>query len=227
MKNGIGMAECGAHAPASMAVISGLDPRNRNEPFINQVYLFDTGGAAAPDTDAWLTICHAGNAGMHLIDSVELDELHFPIIVTTRRMLADTEGAGRTLGAPAGLCEYGPLGGSTLSVSFVADGHVNPAKGTRGGRDGSRNRNFLRMPNGELEEHSGVCFLTLTPGESVVAYTPGGGGYGSPCERPAAAVAADVREGWVTEKRAKEIYGVVLDKDGEVDPEATRHARSL
>ena len=82
IKDGIGLAECGPFFPASMGVISGLDPRNDNAPFVNQIFMLDTGGAAAAKADAWLTICHAGNSGLCFVDSVELDELHFPVLNT-------------------------------------------------------------------------------------------------------------------------------------------------
>ncbi|MEE8110307.1 MAG: hydantoinase B/oxoprolinase family protein, partial [bacterium] len=95
IKDGLGLAECGPFFPASMGVISGFDPRNHNAPFVNQIFMLDTGGAGAAKTDAWLTICHAGNSGLCFLDSVELDELHFPILVNTRRLVPDTEGAGR------------------------------------------------------------------------------------------------------------------------------------
>ena len=78
IQDGIGLAECGPIFPASMGVISGFDPRNDNEPFVNHLFLMVTGGAGAGKTDAWLTILHAGNAGMCFVDSIELDELHFP-----------------------------------------------------------------------------------------------------------------------------------------------------
>ena len=51
----------------------------------------------------------------------------------------------------------------------------------------------------------------------------GGGGYGDPRERPAAAVAEDVRQGYVSAKAAKELYGVVVDVvTGAVDEKGTR-----
>jgi N-methylhydantoinase B len=53
----------------------------------------------------------------------------------------------------------------------------------------------------------------------------GGGGYGDPIEREPAAVARDVREGFVTERAAREIYGVVIGSDGEPDVGATRARR--
>ncbi len=225
IKDGLGLAECGPIFPASLGVISGFDARNHDEPFVNQIFLLDTGGAAAAKTDAWLTICHAGNSGMCFIDSVELDELHFPFLVNARRLVPDTEGAGRTVGAPSGYCEYGPVGGGDLEVVYVADGAVNNAKGTRGGLDGARIRNYLRRAGGELEELPACADVILKPGERIASYSSGGGGYGPPIERPAAQVRSDVEEGWITKERAEEIYGVVLDGKGDVDEAATARRR--
>jgi N-methylhydantoinase B/oxoprolinase/acetone carboxylase alpha subunit len=54
----------------------------------------------------------------------------------------------------------------------------------------------------------------------------GGGGYGDPRERPAAAVAEDVWQGYVSVKAAKELYGVVVDAvTGVVDEKGTRRLR--
>ena len=225
IRDGLGLAECGPFFPASMGVISGFDPRNDNAPFVNQIFMLDTGGAGAPKTDAWLTICHAGNSGLCFIDSVELDELHFPILVKTRRLVPDTEGAGRTTGAPAGLCEYGPVGGGTLEVAYIADGAINNAKGTLGGGDGSKIRNYRRTADGELEELPACANIILEPGETVISYTAGGGGYGPPHERPPEKVGHDVEEGWITRKRAREVYGVVFDNGGKIDMPATAALR--
>ena len=224
--DGLGLAECGPIMGASLAVISGVDPRNGNEPFVNQVFLLDTGGAGAATTDAWLTICHAGNSGMCFIDSVELDELHFPLVVRARRIVPDTEGAGRTVGAPAGYCEYGPVAGANLELVYVADGVRNSARGTRGGLDGAPIRNYRRGAEGELTELPGIADVVLRPGETVVSYCAGGGGYGPPWERPAEKVREDVEEGWITRQRAHDVYGVVFTDGGQVDVASTDARRA-
>jgi N-methylhydantoinase B len=54
----------------------------------------------------------------------------------------------------------------------------------------------------------------------------GGGGYGDPQERPAELVAREVRNGIVSARAAREVYGVVLnERAGEVDQSATSSAR--
>ena len=52
--------------------------------------------------------------------------------------------------------------------------------------------------------------MEIAPGERVVSRTGGGGGYGEPTTRDPEAVADDVREGWVSRDRARDVYGVVL-----------------
>jgi len=225
IKEGLGLAECGPILPASMGVISGRDPRRDNQAFVNQLFLLFTGGAGSAWNDSWITICHAGNSGMSYIDSIELDELHFPIIIKGRGLLKDTEGAGRTIGAPSGYCEFGPVEGNALDVAWVADGAVNPAKGTLGGLDGAPIRNYRRRADGELEELSPCAMIVLQPGEMVVSYTAGGGGYGPPWTRAVDHVLKDVNEGHVSLQRAFETYGVVVDQEGRLDEAATRMRR--
>ncbi|MFQ5915435.1 MAG: hydantoinase B/oxoprolinase family protein [Nitrospinota bacterium] len=225
IQDGLGLAECGPFFPASMGVISGFDPRNSNAPFVNQIFMLDTGGAGAAKTDAWLTICHAGNSGMCFIDSVELDELHFPILVNARRLVPDTEGAGRTTGAPAGYCEYGPVGGGKLEVAYIADGAINNAKGTLGGLDGAKIRNYRRTVGGELKELPACANIILEPEETIVSYTAGGGGYGPPYQRPLEKVRHDVEEAWIAKERAHDVYGIVFDEAGNIDGAATAERR--
>ena len=57
--------------------------------------------------------------------------------------------------------------------------------------------------------------------------TPGGGGWGSPLDRPQNDVLDDVLDGYVSIKQAKNQYGVVLSKDGlAIDLYETKKLRS-
>jgi N-methylhydantoinase B len=207
LAEGAGMAECGPPIPASVAVLSGVDPRT-GSPFVNQIFLALSGGAAAPTEDAWLTIGHVGNAGFVLRDSVEIDELHHPIRIIEQRLLPDTEGPGRFRGASSLLAEYGPIEGTTLTVMYASDGTINPARGVRGGGDGARSQQFKRGLDGELKEAPPAGAVVLEPGETIVSTSSGGGGYGPPKERDPERVRRDVAEGWVSTERARRVYGV-------------------
>jgi N-methylhydantoinase B len=224
LADGVGMAEVGLSQPPSAAVISGVDPRRDNAPFVNQLVLAVTGGAAGPVADGWLTIGHVGNAGMMFHDSVELDELEFPSRVVERRIIPDSEGAGRFRGAPGGYAEYGPVD-SPVELMYVSDGTAQPALGARGGLAGACASQYRRKTSGELEAVDPCARLVLEPGETIVSLSCGGGGYGPPTERDPERVRHDVDEGWITRERAERVYGVVLHLD-EVDWVVTEALRA-
>ena len=213
LADGVGMAEVGAGLSPSSGVVSGHDPRT-GKAFINQLFLGGTGGGATAHNDAWLTYLHSGNGGLCFIDSVELDELCQPIRVMSRKLLPDTEGAGKLRGALSLEVEFGPVG-CEVDVAFVSDGTVNAPLGVRGGAAGGASRQYKRAVDGRQQTVDQVSVLRLKDGESVVAITCGGGGYGDPRERDREKVMRDVEEGWVSRERAMSIYGVDVDALGE------------
>lgn len=220
---GVGMAEVGAVIAPSAGVISGIDARN-GKAFVNQIFLAFSGGAAAPKNDAWWSTAHVGNAGLCCIDGVELDELYQPLLVKKRAFLADSEGAGRHSGAPSTYVEFGPLKGE-IDVGYVSDGHYNPAKGVCGGQNGGAANQFLVRRDGGKEELAGCALVHVAAGETIIAISTGGGGYGDPATRTPEAVAEDVREGYITPDRARTIYKVAVDAGGILDAAATRRLR--
>jgi N-methylhydantoinase B len=220
LADGIGLAEVGGVIPAAAGVVSGRDPRYGGAPFVNQIFMVITGGAGTPWTDGWLTIFHAGGAGMLRRDSVEIAELRHPIHVEVQRLEPDSEGAGRFRGAPGAYVEYGPSG-TSLTVAYGADGVENPALGARGGLPGGPSRHFKRDRSGALEELPPQAFVELQDGERIVSVTAGGGGYGPPAERDPERVRHDVVEGWVTRERARDVYRVALADDLSVDAPET------
>jgi N-methylhydantoinase B len=220
LADGLGMGETGAVIPPSSGVISGV---HGDKPFVNEVYLGCTGGAGGPHNDGWLTILHVGNAGMCYQDSIEIDELRHPIFVHERRLLPDTEGAGRFRGAVAALSEFSPVG-CDMTVAYVSDGNFNPARGTRGGMTGAPSAQFRRRADGSLEPVGNCAEVVIRPDEAMVSYSCGGGGYGPPHERAIEHVVHDVSEGWVTRARAEEVYAVAVGADG-IDEARTAELR--
>ena len=219
-----GMAEGGAAIPPAAGVISGTDPRT-GHPFVNEVILAGGGGPGTPSQDGWLSLFCMGNAGMPFYDSVEIDEMLHPICVQTRRLVADSEGAGRYRGAPGVLTEFRPID-CDVELGFCSDGTVNPAQGVRGGGDASPARQWLRGDDGTVVSLSTSEQLAVKRDQTVTSYANGGGGYGDPAARDPAHVARDVREGWVTRERARVVYRVIVTADHQVDIAATAVLRS-
>lgn len=220
---GVGMAEVGAVIAAASGVIFGTDPRSGSA-FVNQLFLGFTAGSANASVDCWQTYAHVGNGGMCNIDSIELDELYHPLLVKSRKLLQDTEGAGRTRGASSLQVEFGPQD-CDIEVAYVSDGEINAAKGVRGGGAGGLAKQFLRNRSGELKRLDACAQVQIRDGETIVSTTCGGGGYGPPFMRDQELVQHDVRERWISRQRAKDVYGVVLNDKGDIDHDATMNCR--
>jgi N-methylhydantoinase B len=223
--DGFGMAETGGHQPPNMGVISGHDPRPGGGPFVNQLMLAMTGGPATPTEDAWLTLLGLGAAGTLLLDSIEVDEMKFPILIREVRIVPDTEGAGRFRGAPGALVEYGPVG-TKLELVYLSDGTFSRARGVRGGHDADTAHQYKRLADGSLSDELG-CYarVVLADGEMIVSRSTGGGGYGDPAERDPLRVEKDAREGWISRERARDVYRVELRPDFSIDDAATAALR--
>ena len=72
--------------------------------------------------------------------------------------------------------------------------------------------------------------ITLEPGTVLRGCRiamPGGGGLGNPRKRPAAVVAQDVRQGFISAEAARRDYGVAVNDDGTVDEAETAKLRAL
>ena len=221
----IGLAECGASSPPAAAVVSGVNPET-DRPYVNQIFLGRTNGAASAGTDAWWTVGHVGNAGMCFLDSVELDELRLPIYVHARGFVPDSEGAGRTCGAPQGFAMFGPRAGR-MSLIYNSDGTINGPKGVRGGLDAANAGQHKLTANGNEEEVPRVGQIYLEPGELMVSRSCGGGGFGSPVERDPALVQRQVAEGFVSRDRAREVYAVEVGDDGALLTDETTRLRTV
>jgi N-methylhydantoinase B len=218
----LGMAEVGAINPPAKGVISGVDPRTGKR-LINQLFLGSTGGPGTSHGDAWLTYSHVGNGAMAYIESIEMAELHHPILVRERALVPDTEGAGKHCGAPSLRIAFEALD-TTLTLVYASDGTVNRAAGIRGGEPGGAAAQHMIERDGTRKELPAAAKLDLDPGQLVVSVGTGGGGYGAPNQRNPELVAAAVGDGLLTVERASSVYRVVLDGQA-VDELGTKRLR--
>jgi N-methylhydantoinase B len=225
MGEGFGMAECGSLLPPATGVISGHDPRN-DRYFVNEIFLFHTAAGASPDADGWLTLTGMGSAGLCLLDSVELDELRFPMKVYKQEIYINSEGAGRRRGSPGAYVEFGPFG-SNMKVAYASDGSHFPAAGVRGGGNASKAQQYKIDKFGKKINLPIVNEVELLENERIVSITQPGGGYGPPHERELPRVQKDFLEGWITKKRAYEVYGVKFNTKGEINENETSIKRKL
>jgi N-methylhydantoinase B len=85
--------------------------------------------------------------------------------------------------------------------------------GLEGGSDATGNEVAVRSDGAWQTEFSNgkLNIDRLKAGDAVRMRSGGGGGYGSPLERPVEEVLEDVRQGYVTIAAAASQYGVVVD----------------
>jgi N-methylhydantoinase B len=157
----------------------------------------------------------------------EQAEFKFPIVVERYALVQDSGGAGRRRGGLG--VERVVRARTNIMVNNQSDrAHCRPW-GLNGGLEGTGNAVELRI-NGQWKTdfpNAKVLVAQLKPGDAFKIRSGGGGGYGSPLERPAERVADDVRQGYVTVKAAAELYGVVLDPETfAVDVAATERLRA-
>lgn len=211
MSRHFGMAEGGVGTHAACAVVSGKDWRSGGKPYVNQLHMAFNGGPGGPGVDGWLNYCLPVGAGMLFRNSIEVAELKQPFQVDQVSIVRDSEGAGQWRGAPAQKVVFGPKR-DPLTIIFPEDGIENPPQGVRGGMPAFPAKNYKINHKGKkIRQLTSMTEDGCQPGEKVVSITCGGGGYGNPFDRDPDAVKLDVREGWISLKRAKEVYGVVLN----------------
>ena len=190
-------------------------------------------GAATPFT---ISLFHAGGTGARAEKDglsatafpsgvrntpVEVTEAVAPIIVWRKEYRCDSGGAGRNRGGTGQVMEIAHAEAAPFAISAMFDRVSYPPRGRAGGAAGGAGK--LRLGSGRALRAKGR--QSIPAGDRLVLEMPGGGGLGDPFERPAEAVASDVRNGLVTRAAARAAYGVVLGTEG-VDVPATERARS-
>jgi N-methylhydantoinase B len=155
---------------------------------------------------------------------VEALELRFPMRVERRSLREDSGGAGKYRGGLGMVTEITNLVEGSWRLS-MAGRHLCPPWGLWGGNAGPPGGHALQRPGAEFEAVNG---RVNAPADSVARiFTGGGGGWGSPLERPIEAIALDLRRGYVSPAVATGVYGVVLDPEtGLPDPAATKARRA-
>jgi len=134
-------------------------------------------------------------------------EIEFPVLVREYGLETDSVGAGRSQGGAGIIRDIAALVDG-VSVSTRADGKLTPAPGLFAGHDGAVSRLELHQADGSIREiEMYLVDHPLRSGDAVRLITPGGGGFGSPTERDPAKVRADLDDGFITEKFARDHYG--------------------
>jgi len=136
-----------------------------------------------------------------------------PHLLLKHEYLTNSAGAGKFRGGLGVETRYRVGGEGTQLVTF-GDGDVEPAFGLDGGGDGTLNKIELHYPDDRVYATTSKDLVTDIPsGTLYVQEAGGGGGYGSPFERPAQRVREEVKNGIVSIDAARRLYGVAVDPE--------------
>ena len=152
---------------------------------------------------------------------VEVTESTSPLLVRRRELRPDSGGAGKHRGGLGQVIEIENREQLPFDFFGTVDRVKYPARGCFGGHDGACGH--LALKSGRLINGKGK--QKIPAGETLVFQTPGGGGYGDPRTRAPTLVAQDYAAGLISRTAVKRHYGVVLDRNGNVDTKATRALR--
>jgi N-methylhydantoinase B len=163
------------------------------------------------------------------IAPIEIIEAEFSTRVRRFELIPDSGGPGQFRGGLGFVREYEVLD-NDARFSLRSTKHTVAPKGIDGGMDGKTGHCTLNP--GKPDERtipSRYSDHVLHPGDAFSLETPGGGGLGNPLVRDPQRVVNDVRNGYVTLTKAREIYRVavdVVDGDYTLNEAQTRELRA-
>ena len=156
---------------------------------------------------------------------IEVMETKGPWIIENYGLRPDSGGPG----------EYRGGVGITRTYRFLHHSHVlsivkktkSSPWGMHGGQNGEAGTVTI-WPGTEKERVNGALHeKDLQPEDVLINRSGGGGGWGNPFRRDPQHILSDVRNGFVSERSARENYGVVIDTENwAVDEEATATLRA-
>ncbi len=207
---------------------TGHNP-HRDDTYVDILFMGLKGGSGAMhDCDGYDHIGMIDASGGVLDQDYEMFEQQTPHLLLKHEYLTDSAGPGRHRGGLGVETRYRVGGESTQIVTF-GDGDVEPAFGLFGGKSGTLNRIELHLPDGQVYRATSKDLVDKVPAGTLYVQTAGGGGgYGSPLERPCELVRQEVRNEVVSLAAARDVYGVALDPETlEILEEETAALRSV
>jgi N-methylhydantoinase B len=136
----------------------------------------------------------------------EVAETRYGLYVDRLALNDAPGGAGAHRGGNGIVVEYRVRSdGCFFTCSYTRSTHLPWSLG--GGHEGSPNVAEVIRTDGSRETYAVVTGLTVNKGDVIRIRTGNGAGYGDPAQRDPDAVAADIKNGLITQERARDVYG--------------------
>jgi N-methylhydantoinase B len=139
----------------------------------------------------------------------EVAETRYGLYVDRLALNEEAGGEGELRGGKGIVLEYRVRSDDCFfTCAYTRNKH--PPWALNGGLEGSANYVEVVRADGRIEQHAVVTTLRVDRDDVIRIHTGSGGGYGDPRRRSRERVLEDLENGFVTEERAREVYGVEL-----------------
>lgn len=186
----------GSASTLNALLIGGYDPGRRRR---YVCYFFAGGGGGGGPSSDGLTHMNP-QVGAARSQPVEILEHLYPVLFEHSRLRCDSAGRGRFRGGFG--AEYAiRLRAGQARATLMGDRGIHRPFGLWGGEPGQGTEAVFLCNGQEYRPPlvSKVQDVSLQGGDRILLRTPGGGGYGAPGDRPAAAIERDRQRGVITE----------------------------
>jgi N-methylhydantoinase B len=189
---------------SAILTLGGVDPRAGR-----QYVSYETvkgGYGARPNKDGINTIASGISNTMNT--PVEVMETEFPVRIERYEINPDSGGAGRYRGGCGAIRAWRLLPGADATCALCMERMTSPPFGLLGGKAGAAATVTLTTPDGQTRQLPSKGAFSAPAGSVIDMAVPGSGGFGEPAARDPAAIRADLLDGYVSERAAREDYGV-------------------
>jgi N-methylhydantoinase B len=215
----------GHHADLLTTTFHGID-RTSRQFFISSMGPLGGGWGAKRNEDGISATVCINDGDTHNSPS-EQTETKFPLVIERYALIPDSGGAGKKRGGLG--CELVMRARQDVMFNTQIDRVQCKPWGLEGGSEATGNQIAYRVGDTWRDDFANakVAFDHVQPGDAIRIRSGGGGGFGTPKERPPEQVLEDVRQGYVSVAAAASDYGVVIDEMTlTLDRDATERRRA-
>ncbi len=186
--------------------ISGQHPDTGDLFVMGQPLVGGWGASRASDGDSGQFCC--GNGETYNVP-VELFEARYGLQVEQYAFHNEGGGEGKYRGGKGVVLDYRVVSPEVFLTYAASRTEARPWA-VDGAHEGSTNYAKVIRKSGDVETYSMCTVVRVERGELIRFVTATGGGYGDPADRATAALASDLRNGYMTEEQARTVFGYRL-----------------
>ena len=149
--------------------------------------------------------------------AVEIAETRYGVTVDQAMLNPAEGGEGQWRGGKGILVDYRVRGDGTFMTVGYTRSRI-PPWGLAGGADGTPNYIEVIRASGERERYTVATNVMLNKDDIVRIRTGNGAGFGDPRLRDRQAIRDDIKNGYLTPARAREVYGFEGKFEGGFEP---------